>query len=220
MWFGSIRNRMAERLSRYGLSATLADLAIKAINRVVVFKVLKCVRIGAPSVDYLQTATRYRCGFLDRRVLLNYSRHPQYELPHEFVRNALAKGDECFGIMDGDVLASYGWYSNQPTDTPDGLTVHFDDKYIYMYNGFTHPDYRGQRLHAIGMTMALKEYLDRGFKGLVSTVDWNNFNSLKSVYRMGYEDFGEIYMITALGRDLIYRTRGCRDYGFALKRRQ
>jgi hypothetical protein len=32
-----------------------------------------------------------------------------------------------------------------------------------MYKGFTLKRYRGQRLHAIGMTRALEHYLSRGF---------------------------------------------------------
>jgi hypothetical protein len=100
-----------------------------------------------------------------------------------------------------------------------------------MYRGFTHPGYRGQRLHAIGMTMALAAYRARGFKGLVSCVDVRNDASLKSCYRMGYHDFGAIYVMT-LGRlfglrhppgrflryPIIHCTPGCKAFGFWLER--
>lgn len=199
------------------MSAVLSDVAIQAINHVVLFKILKCVFVTAPSPSYLQTKHQYWCGFLDQGSLMHYARSKEYDLSQEFLGPTLAKGDECFGILDGKNLASYGWYSNKATDALDGLMVHFDNKHIYMYKGFTHPKYRGQRLHAIGMTMALKEYLNRGFRGLVSTVEWNNFESLKSVYRMGYQDFGTICVIRILDRYLIHCTKGCRDFGFWLE---
>lgn len=41
------------------------------------------------------------------------------------------------------------------------------------------------RLHGVGMSMALRHYLARGFKGLVSYVESTNFASLKSCSRMG-----------------------------------
>ena len=72
------------------------------------------------------------------------------------------------------------------------MTLHFSPEYVYMYKGFTHPNYRGQRLHAIGMNLALQEYLDRGYRGLVSYIESNNFSSLKSAYRVGYRDFGRV----------------------------
>jgi hypothetical protein len=46
--------------------------------------------------------------------------------------------------------------------------LEFDKAYMYMYKGYTHPNYRGQRLHAIRMTWALLACLERGFTGLIS----------------------------------------------------
>ena len=99
-----------------------------------------------------------------------------------------------------------------------------------MYRGFTHPDYRGQRLHAIGMTRALVAWLARGARGFVSTVASRNDASLKSCFRMGYREFGTIYELRLgrllglrnprsrfLRRHLVYRTPGCRAFGFVLE---
>jgi L-amino acid N-acyltransferase YncA len=83
-----------------------------------------------------------------------------------------------------------------------------------MYKGFTHPNYRGQRLHAIGMTMALDHYLNQGYRGLVSWVEANNIRSLRSCYRMGYRHFGEIYVVKIFRKYLILCSKGCEDYGF------
>ena len=57
----------------------------------------------------------------------------------------------------------------------------------------------GNASHAVGMTRALDEYLARGSKGILSYVEWNNFASLKSCYRMGYADFGKIYVLRLFG---------------------
>lgn len=97
-------------------------------------------------------------------------------------------------------------------------SLRFSDEYVYMYKGFTHPEYRGQRLHAIGMTKALQIYLGRGFKGVLSYVESNNFSSLKSVYRMGYVDVGTVYIVRILDRYLTYVDAGCKLYQFQLER--
>src|SRR5438128_238093 len=206
-----------ETTERHGPSSALADVVIKAINRVVFCVILHGISISAADAAYLEENEKYRYGFLDRRVLMTYAGQKEYELSEAFVTKAFDEGDECFGILDGSVLASYGWYSSKPGVISDGLELHFDSHYIYMYMGFTHPHYRGQRLHAVGMTMALREYLNRGYKGLVSYVESNNFNSLKSVSRMGYHDFGKVYVVRILGKYLAYSTRGCRAYGFRVE---
>lgn len=134
-----------------------------------------------------------------------------------FLRQAFAKGDECYGFLDGSVLAAYGWYSTKPTDIDaPGMVLHFDDRYIYMYKGFTHVKYRGQRLHAIGMTQTLEAYLASGYKGILSYVEWNNFSSLKSCYRMGYSDFGNVYLTRLFGHYLTHSDRGSMNYGLHL----
>ncbi len=124
-----------------------------------------------------------------------------------------------YGILDGEILAAYGWYARTPTriDPPD-LVLHPGNEYVYMYKGYTHTGHRGRRLHAIGMTLALQEYLARGFKGLVSYVESNNFSSLNSVTRMGYEIFGTVYALEMFGIHLVHASAGWAAHGVRVER--
>jgi hypothetical protein len=196
----------------------LYDLGLKGINLITVFKILRAVAIGRANPEFTSCPEPYRPSFLTAKMLREFALDPENQMSPSFVEEALAKGDECYGICDGHRLAAYGWYSSCPTriDPPD-LQLRFDPDYIYMYKGFTHVRYRGQRLHAIGMTLALQHYLDRGYKGLVSYIESNNYDSLKSVSRMGYEEFGSIYLMKVFGRYLAHRSRGCRSFGFAVE---
>jgi hypothetical protein len=205
-------------VQHFGVTRSFYDLGYRALNRVVPFKVLKGVTISQIDPDYLACDARYRCFFLEPERLRALGRDAANEMPPEFLDEALGKGDECFGILDGEQVASYGWYATTPTtiDPPD-LRLHFGAQYVYMYKGFTHPKYRGQRLHAIGMTRALESYRGRGYKGLVSYVEANNFSSLKSVYRMGYTEFGRITLTRVGGRYLTHASPGCRAYCFRVE---
>jgi hypothetical protein len=136
----------------------------------------------------------------------------------DFIDRALGRGDECFGIFDGQQLVSFGWYSNQPTQISDTLTLCFDRAWMYMYKGYTLRSHRGRRLHGIGMSLALHAYTQRGARGLISYVRSTNFQSLRSTERMGYEIFGEIYIAEPIGRALIWATPGCADYDFRVER--
>lgn len=219
----SLGKEISESVARHGLPRAFVDISIRAINHAIFFKILKFVHIEVPDPAFLALDPTYRCGFLDKSVLQKYC-DQEHDLSEEFLHSAFSQGAECFGIREGDALASYGWYSRggthvwRPRETsPADLRLHFDDGYVYMFKGFTRADYRGRRLHAIGMTLALKEYRDTGFKGLVSYVEANNFDSLKSVYRMGYRDCGDMYIVATSDRYLTHRTPGCADYGLSLE---
>ena len=210
---------IVREFERFGAVKTLQDFALRGMNRFVSARILKGVRIETVHAEFLKCDKPYNGQFLSESLLAEITRNrPEYEMSERFLRQSFAKGDECYGFLDGSVLAAYGWYSNRPTaiDAP-GMVLHFDDRYIYMYKGFTHVKYRGERLHAIAMTRALEAYLARGYKGILSYVEWNNFSSLKSCYRMGYADFGNIYLARLFGRYLTHADRGCARYGFRLE---
>jgi hypothetical protein len=210
---------IVDEMKRFGAVKTLQDLGLRGFNRLMTARVLKGVTIRTVDPEFLKCDKPYRGGFLSESQLGELVRNrPEYEMSGQFLREAFAKGDECYGFVDGGVLAAYGWYSNRPTaiDAP-GMELHFDSRYIYMYKGFTHEKYRGQRLHAIAMTRALEAYLEKGFHGLVSYVEWNNFGSLKSCYRIGYVDFGNLYLVKPFGRYVTWADRSCTSYGFRLE---
>ncbi|HEV8199836.1 MAG TPA: GNAT family acetyltransferase [Candidatus Polarisedimenticolia bacterium] len=207
-----------ESVARVGVAGTLYDLGLRAANKVLLIKILKCMEIERVNPAFVDCPAPYRARFLSEPILRAFGRDPGNEMPAAFLDEALAKGDECFGLLQGDALAAYGWYASGPTriDPPD-LVLHPGGRHIYMYKGFTHPAHRGRRLHAIGMTLALRDYLARGFRGLVSYVESNNFSSLKSTVRMGYEIFGTIAVLQAFGVHCTRASAGCRARGIRVE---
>jgi hypothetical protein len=206
------------KLKRQGAANLLYALGIKAVNAVVPFKILRGVMIEEPDPAYLAAPKTYVAGFLPESRLRAFAADPASEMSDAFLDAALGKGDECYAILDGAKLAAYGWYATTPTPIgPPELSLHFRADYVYMYKGFTDPRYRGQRLHAIGMTRALHEYRRRGLRGIVSYVESTNFDSLKSCFRMGYQVFGSIYLAQPLGRQLAFSSPGCERYAFRVE---
>src|SRR5688572_19048960 len=125
--------------------------------------ILACLYIDTPDPAFLTLDPGYEARFLTAEELDRYVGQPEYGLTDRFVERELALGHDCFAIRQGDALAAYGWYATTATHFTDDLSVHFGRRWVYMYKGFTHPAYRGRRLHAIGMTMALTLYRARGF---------------------------------------------------------
>lgn len=217
MTLSSILRSIRRTAVNYGRLPAVYDVAVRGLNKCIFYKTMQCMVIDEVRQRSALPA-HLRFVRMERQDLLAMARNHEYEMEHGFVERALDKGDECYAILDGNAVASYGWYAHSVTSLDsDDLVLHFDAKYVYMYKGFTLQSYRGQRLHAIGMTLALTEYLSRGFKGLVSYVECNNFDSLKSCRRMGYRDCGRIRITRIAGKYLIRIQPECKPYGISLR---
>jgi len=202
-----------------GIARVALDIVYRALNKATRFMALTMLSVTPETVDagFLSGDTERVHRFLSPPELAALSGDPLYQMPPDFLSQALAKGDRCYAILDGARLASYGWYSRVETLVTEDLALRFAPEWVYMYKGFTRPEYRGQRLHAIGMARAMMEYVNEGARGIVSFVEANNFSSLKSCYRMGYTKAGTIVALKVGPRHLIHVGRGCEPFGFGLR---
>jgi hypothetical protein len=201
---------------QHGPRAGLYDMHVRALNRVAGVEILKGMVVTLADVTdaTLFEAPGFEGRFTTAEELAPFAADPAYDLPPDFVATAFARGDRCYALFDGPKLAAYGFYARMPTPIDDHFVLRFDPAYTYMYKGYTAPAYRGKRLHAVGMCRALRAFTQEGGKGLVSYVLANNFGSLKSVARMGYRIFGEVYLMRVGGRAFAHATAGCAAYGF------
>lgn len=203
----------------FGIKGVLHALKYSFLNKITFYKELQGMIVTMQTLNpkYLEGNPEYTHKFLTNDEVKKYSDNPETQLSQKFLERALANGDRCFAILDGDFLASYGWYSTKPTPITKDLELHFDPAWVYMYKGYTHPKYRGQRLHAIGMAKALEAVTNEGYKGLISYVETNNFASLRSVYRMGYVNIGKVSIIKILGKYHIKADADCTAYQFTVQ---
>jgi hypothetical protein len=204
-----------------GIRGACYDLAYRVGQKAVGLSVFQGMTLTPASLDrsFLVADPRYVHGFLDEATLRRYARAPGLELDDAFLDEASARGDRCYAVRAGDDLAAYGWYSRRPTPVTADLLLHFDPRWVYQYKGFTAPDHRGRRLHALGMAHGMAAYVAEGCLGIVAQVERNNFSSLKSVHRMGYVDNGRIRAWRLFGRWHIRATPECEPYGLRLTAR-
>ncbi|MHB2147441.1 GNAT family N-acetyltransferase [Calditrichota bacterium LG25] len=203
----------------FGMHGVFHALEYSLINKISFYKELQGMIVTMQTLNpkYLRGNPNYEHRFLNADEVKKYAADPETQLTEKFLERAFKKGDRCFAILDGDFLASYGWYSTQPTPINQHLVLYFDPQWVYMYKGYTHPRYRGQRLHAVGMAKALKAVTGEGFKGLISYVETNNFASLRSVYRMGYINIGKVKIFRIMGKYKIQSDKECAQYHFTVR---
>ncbi len=212
----SIKDSMTKR----GVVPTIGDLAYRAANKMTDVRVLCAMALTMDSIDpkFLEESAGMTWGWLTQEQLeASLGQGTEADMDGEFIRQAIAKGDRCYGAIDAGRIAAYGWYSTRPTDVTDGLVLRFADGWAYMYKGYTLPEYRGRRLHGLAMARAMRAYVEEGKKGLVSYVDASNEASLKSCRRMGYRDLGLLFGALVAGRWLTHASSGCDSHGLALE---
>ena len=210
--------RFVRNARSFGAAVALYDRPLRTINRVLQVHILHAMVVVPDTVNTsLVESSRFRVGFASRDALLGDAL-AEYEMTPAFVEEALARGDECVTLRDGDRLAGFSWFSWQPMLIIDGLLVHLDPPWVCSYKGFTHPDYRGQRVFGIALSVALASYTQRGWRGVVGFVRSNNFSSRRSVGRAGWRPFGRLYLVRVFGRWLTWSTPGCKAYGVRLER--
>ena len=213
-WFRRVAADFRRERAAFGLRSTLREFAFRAIHHVVSFKVLRGIYLARADARFTECPTGFTGDFLDSETLERVSLDRRYDLPPEFVSEALGRGDACYGVLDGDRVVSYGWYTHAPTKINDDLWLHFDQAYVYRYKGLTLEPYRGRRFHAITMARTLAAWRARGYRGMLAYVEANNLSSLKSVNRLGYETFGRVFILRILRRHLIFNSPGCKAFGF------
>jgi hypothetical protein len=207
-----------DSLKRYGVLPTFAHAAFRIANRVSHIVVLRAIVVTPHRLPPKLTELGQGPGrMLSAEAMRPFVADPLARLSHPFIDAAMARGDRCYAIFDGDVLAAYGWYATRPTrlfEIDDGLSLRFDPSYTYMYWGYTRPSHRGQRMHAVGMASALALVTREGQKGLLSYVDATNYASLRSCERTGFAAFGTVALAKAGDRYFCRASSGCKPYGF------
>jgi hypothetical protein len=88
--------------------------------------------------------------------------------------------------------------------------------YHYGYKGFTHPDYRGQRLNVAISFFSDAYFLARGYTYNVGLIDVCNMSSLATGKYKGNEAIGYAGYLKWFGRCLPYRTSRVKRTGFEL----
>ena len=181
--------------NQFGTTAVLRALAARVGARLCGLVVAQVVWLDVGEV--LATAASAP-GFCFRELtpaeVVEYARDPSNDLEPEFVRRAGDGRNICYAALDGQRLAAYGWYARESIEAEHcfGFGLSLPPEVAYMYKGYTHPDYRGLRLHGITMGLALRHLSQSGVTALISTVDWTNEASLHSCARSGYRRLGQL----------------------------
>ncbi len=190
--------RLEQTRAKFGARAALESVLDRLGRLAAGLQVVEVVWLESSQVgDLSGEDPRFEFRFLRADEVRRFAENSDLKLSSELAARIEAGRDMCFAALEGERLAAYGWYALDCIEGEHnfGVPMSFPADAAYMYNGFTHPDYRGLRLHGRVMGLALLGLEAKGVTRLVSTVDWTNHPSLRSCQRLGYERLGRIVTI-------------------------
>lgn len=220
----SLRHKLSKAngiRQKFGLKATLQYATNVVGSRLCNFEALTLVWLPVDEVKIsLDIPDDTAMRFLTPAEVETFAQDPANEFVPSHVEKAHAGTDLCFAAIVDGRLASYGWYTLGRAFAigDNDLFMRGPSNAAYMHSGFTHPDFRGRRLHGIGMGRALHALSDRGVTALLSDVDWSNHASLKSCARLGYQMLGNLYSIGQGKRQFVSTPKTARKLGITIER--
>ena len=203
---------------RFGIVACMIDILYRCLTKITYFKVLRGMTLTLDSIDnqFLDTDPG-RNGEVISGSYVSSLIAPDIGMNQNFIDSAEKRGDWSYVFREDDNVISYGWYSKGKVPIDAQFAIHFSNHYTYMYKGFASKEYRGKKLHALGMAHALSNVAKSGDKGLITYVEANNFASLRSCERLGYKIFGSCWIFRIFGRFFVLKSPGCSRFAFGVE---
>ena len=179
-----------------------------------VFHPLSVHRDRIPSVPE-DNSREFSWVFLDARELKGCLEPEHVTVTDQFIDEAFAKGDKCFGVLHDGRLAHYSWYSSRRTRVMTGVDMDFPGSWVYMYNAFTSPRFRGRKIYPKAVARALGSFFTDGFTTGVTLVGADNFSSLSPLKKIGFAEMGRM-VVMGKGGTRSYTSEQCLRQGVKL----
>jgi len=184
--------------SRFGVSSAVIDLAYRTARRVGHLQVVNLVSLNLAD---LSPAPPLSCGLESRWLTADevraYAADPTNDLDASMASRLENARNYCHAIVDGSRLANYSWYALESIEPEHslGIGLVFPLDTVYLYKAYTHPDYRGQRIHHAAIASAAPFFARQGISQLIAVIECANWASLRSHARLGCGRVGQVFRL-------------------------
>jgi hypothetical protein len=211
---GTRTARVRQGVRRHGMFETAMGLVLAAIGRLFGCMLLVCLAWdnaqASPNQEIYLEPTRARR--LSSEQLAVAASDPDLDLRADFVRDALAHGDACFGVLDDNRVVSYCWFSNRQTEVLPGFTTRFPAGDYYSYKAFTRPSHRGRGLLRDCQVAAAKAFKGDGALRMLTLIERRNVSSLKAFAQAGFHPLGQLVLWRTRWHNRVFHGAGCRQH--------
>ncbi len=142
------------------------------------------------------------------------------QLTPDFLQAAGADGHRCVVILHRGEVVNFQWLSAGLTRAYDDIWIGFGPRYLYGYNSFTAPDYRGMSLNRKGVVIAGQKLAVAEGQGLAGYISASNAASILSHSNLATLHLGFVVVWPRGTRGLrVYQSPSCRHAQLSFARR-
>jgi GNAT superfamily N-acetyltransferase len=188
----------SDACSRFGVSSAVIDLAYRAARRIGHLRVVNLVRLNLADLSSAPPLSRaLRPRWLTADEVRTYAADPANDLNASMAWRLENGRNYCHAIFDGPRLANYSWFALESIEPEHslGIGLFFPLDTVYLYKAYTHPDYRGQRIHHAAIASAVSFFGGQGISQLIAVIEYANWASLRSHTRLGCQRIGRILRV-------------------------
>jgi len=217
-----ILHRLNAFRERFGMTGAIYKVADVVLHKVFHTYVHTFMSLELKAVETMACSDpQFTFRFLTADEIEKFAQDSSYYIDSSLADGVRSGNEVCFAALAGERLAAFGCYTlgYVPPEQCAGAPLSFPADVAYMSYGLTHPDFRGARLHGLIMGLALQELAKRGVTKFVSIVAWTNWASLKSCWRLGYINLGNMTTIGTKHRAIGFYPKAAKELGVRFGRR-
>ena len=139
--------------------------------------------------------------------LKRFEKDPKYER----VKKEIAKGASAYLVFKNEQIKHHSFVSRIDTYVGEiNKCIVLDEKLFYIYNCFTEPDVRGNKIFLKVLNKIISSYLEESYF-VIASLDWN-VKSIRVIKQCRFIPAGSCHYISILGFENFIN-----DTGFAFK---
>jgi hypothetical protein len=182
---------------RFGAAKTLKHAVFRLINRFFLFDCLHIVALDRENLKPLDPAKIHGLSskIATAEDLEEMEKQGCWRM--EGKMELFNRGDTCLLSYIDNKLAGYTWVLTNgcPSFVACGVRLSVPDEYLYIFWGWTHPDYRGYGLQSFRHREILNHPRWQDKKGLLGYRVHTNYSSKRGQEKSGFERIGNVYII-------------------------
>lgn len=176
----------------FGINALLIELSNSVLSRLGIVKIERLYKLE--KLDVVESlVSNIEVKQLEFSMLENLSSDDKHAFSAEDLYRLKAGKVACFGAFYNDIFVGLGWYALEAYHHGSGIYACFSDDWICGYGAWVHPEHRGLGIRKLIVAAAMSYAKSIGRAGIIAAIDWNNFPSIRSGEKIGYQYIGLRY---------------------------
>lgn len=190
--------KLHNQYKRYGIKGIAENLVLKCAY-IFGYKHLQVLRLVSRNISETKKdrLENNKIVTLSLKDFLTYSKNDKERFSDIYIKQLqerfqqINSGYECYGIIENNVIIAYSW-------TSSFFVPRYDEKLdkndAFIFDIYTHPDYRGKGLFPILLDYQINELNKLGKRRALACIDIFNRASLHSFKKNGFIEISKYYM--------------------------